>query len=35
MARRTPVSMCGSTDGSRILVKIFHSDRFSTRATFM
>ena len=31
---RTPVSMYGSTAGSRIFVKTFHSDRFSTRATF-
>jgi len=31
---RTPVIMYGSTAGNRILVKTFHSERFSTRATF-
>ena len=30
---RTPVSMYGSTAGSRMRLMIFHSLRFSTRAT--
>lgn len=35
IASRTQVSMHGSTDGNRIFLIIFHSNRLNTRATFM